>query len=1054
MPIEVVSVPYGAPAASALRDAVGDAKRGDPLAPVTVVVPTNYVGVAARRGLAGGALTPHGHGIAGASFLTLYRMAELLGAPRLAAAGRRPVSTPVLAAAVRNVLRRAPGRYGVVAEHPATEEALVEASRELSYADPVALDAVAGASARAAEVVWVYRAARATLARDWYDEADLMAAAAAAIGERTEVLADLGAVVVYLPQQIPAAAARMLVAVAGRTRLTVVAGVTGDARADAGVAAAIARLGVPLDSAAGTPPHATHVVSVSDPDDEVRAVVRMVVGALREGVALDRMAILYGSREPYARLVHEQLVAAEIPHNGSAVRTVAESVLGRSLLGLLSLPDRDFQRHDVMALLTSAPIRDHGRLVPAARWERISRSAGIVRGGTRWREQLDRYARGLEHELEEERAVLDRDPRPGWFERELAATRTLADFVDGLRDELERGARPGVTWRELAGWADGLLRRYVGDERHRDGWPAAELDAADKVEAAVERLRGLDAVEPPPGLAVFRRALTLELDSDLGRLGRLGQGIVVGHVGLGLGLELDRVFVCGLAEGTFPTRVRDDSLLPDSDRRAANGELALRASRVDDDHRLLLAALASARGERVLCFPRGDLRRTTERMPSRFLLDTIEALHGSRLYADDVETLRAEWFTHVPSFAGGIGRVRFPATAQEHRIRALLDHTRAGLPLTGHGLTASDRAFALGLECVLARAGRAFTRFDGNLAGLAIPSPTAAGAVVSPTRLESWAGSPHDYLMAQILRVDIPELPEEVFELSPLDRGTLVHEILDEFVRETLTRESPRPAGAPWTTSERTRLREIAERRCDDYEARGLTGRRLFWHRDRRRLLADLDRFLDEDDRVRAEHDLAILATELAFGFREGAPAVELPLSDGRVLRFRGAADRVDRAGDGTLWVLDYKSGRSFSIAADDPVARGTKLQLPVYARAARASFGTDGSPVGAAYWFVTARGDFRWAELELTDDVSARVDEALRTVADGIAGGVFPCRPDPPGSWTRPWRSYTDPDARGTRDRYREWERKRDAPELADYVRLSEERDEPVEIPAMELGT
>ncbi len=129
----------------------------------------------------------------------------------------------------------------------------------------------------------------------------------------------------------------------------------------------------------------------------------------------------------------------------------------------------------------------------------------------------------------------------------------------------------------------------------RAAWPEQERQAADKVEAALERLAGLDAVEDTPGLDVFRRTLELELDADLGRVGRLGDGILMGHVGLGLGLDLDRVFVCGLAEGTFPTRVRDDSLLPDAERRATGGALALRASRVDDDQRRFLAAL----GERI-----------------------------------------------------------------------------------------------------------------------------------------------------------------------------------------------------------------------------------------------------------------------------------------------------------------------------------------------------------------------------------------------------------------------------------------------------------------------
>ena len=62
-------------------------------------------------------------------------------------------------------------------------------------------------------------------------------------------------------------------------------------------------------------------------------------------------------------------------------------------------------------------------------------------------------------------------------------------------------------------------------------------------------------------------------------------------------------------------------------------------------------------------------------------------------------------------------------------------------------------------------------------------------------------------------------------------------------------------------------------------------------------------------------------------------------------------------------------------------------------------------------------------------------VDEVLRAIADGIGGGVFPCRVDPPSTWTRRFRSYTDPDARGTRDRYREWQRKRVAPALRGYV-------------------
>ena len=325
------------------------------------------------------------------------------------------------------------------------------------------------------------------------------------------------------------------------------------------------------------------------------------MAALVDGVPLERMAVLYGAAEPYARLVHEQLTAAGIPHNGAAVRTLAESVLGRSVLGLLALPDRDFHRQDVMALLAGAPIWFRGHAVPSARWERISRRAGVVRGATQWHERLERHASALEATLAEELAVPDREPRPDWYVHELDAVRELDAFVAELRDQLAVGTQPGASWRDLSAWARRLLREFLAHDARRGAWPDEEQHAADKVEAALDRLAGLDAVEPAPGLDVFRRTLELELDADLGRVGHFGDGILMGHVSLGLGLDLDRVFVCGLAEGTFPARVRDDSLLPDADRRATDGVLRLRASRVDDDHRRLLAALAA--DERVARAP-------------------------------------------------------------------------------------------------------------------------------------------------------------------------------------------------------------------------------------------------------------------------------------------------------------------------------------------------------------------------------------------------------------------------------------------------------------------
>jgi len=94
---------------------------------------------------------------------------------------------------------------------------------------------------------------------------------------------------------------------------------------------------------------------------------------------------------------------------------------------------------------------------------------------------------------------------------------------------------------------------------------------------------------------------------------------------------------------------------------------------------------------------------------------------------------------------------------------------------------------------------------------------------------------------------------------------------------------------------------------------------------------------------------------------------------------------------------------------------------------------------VAAAYWFVSARGRFTLVPVRLDAAVDARFDEVVRTIVDGIRDGVFPCRVDPPSAMTWRTRTYLDPDAGGTRDRYREWTGKRSAPELAAYRALAE---------------
>ena len=125
----VVWTSYGAPAYEALGLAVAEAKDGDPLAPVSVLVPANLCGVAARRVLARGVAGRAG--VAGLSVLTVDRLAERIAAPALTGTGRRPATSAVLAAAWRRALAEDAGVFAPVAAHPVTVQALADRHREL-----------------------------------------------------------------------------------------------------------------------------------------------------------------------------------------------------------------------------------------------------------------------------------------------------------------------------------------------------------------------------------------------------------------------------------------------------------------------------------------------------------------------------------------------------------------------------------------------------------------------------------------------------------------------------------------------------------------------------------------------------------------------------------------------------------------------------------------------------------------------------------------------------------------------------------------------------------
>ncbi len=1058
----------------------------------------------------------------GVDCLTLPKLAERLAGEALAEQRQRLASAAELAAAVRRVLQTpVAGSFWEVREHPATERALVDTHRRLGELDEHQLDAVAKSSPRAADIVAISRQVRRRLAAEGlHDERDLLVAATRLARSKQQVAgrkleglqqgsstdttrwrapatATFGQLVLHLPQRLSSAELGLLAALSSAPEgLVIVAGSCGDEAADAPVAAAVNRLAGAgaWRPAAVAPPAPTRVCAAPEADEEVRIALRGVTSALRRGVPLERMAVLYGSNNPYARLLVDQLQAMQLPFNGQFARPLAESVLGRFLLGLLGLPEQRYSRQHVMAWLSSTPVRwsqesrdnsgentnenNAWRPVPVSAWDRLSRRAGVIDGAAEWEHRLEAYCTNRRSEME--RRGEDRDWVRVRIERELVSAENLRRFMADVvaRGEEASGLR---TWRVLAQWARKSIRDLMGGaEWRREKWPEHEASAAEAIEAALERLAGLDRLDPEPDLARFRRALEAELTATRGRLGRMGHGLLIGRVGVALGTELECVWLVGMAEGIFPGRATEDTLLGETERAAASDALLSPPARRDDDHRSFLVALAEAMGERTLSYPRGDLRRSADRLPSRWLLESAQGLISGAptetqpnpaasqltkepkqadvdllLGAADLVNLPVGAFSNVASSTAALRACSFPPTAQEHDLRLLLDHHDIGGQLGEHPLAGSCGPLKPAVMMLEARRSSDFTRFDGNLAGCEIADPSASGSLVSATQLETWATCPHSYFMRYLLSVEPIEGPERELKISPLERGDLVHTILDRFLREVLEAGAPSPATS-WGTPARQRLSEIAEAAFAEREGQGLVGQRVFWRPERARIQRELLAFLEVEEQWRRNQGLVPWASEQGFGItprqpeEEPRPPVEFPLGDGRNVLLRGAIDRLDRRADGSVVVTDYKTGRrdAYKRLGETPWAiyagAGRKhdpkrealprLQLPLYAAAARQMLGAK-SGVIAGYWFVTERESFRYMPLRVDESVEAEARWTMAAICDGLAGGVFPAFPRPRGHPSH--CDYCDADRHRAGEVEAQIRRKVHQPELLAWLRV-----------------
>jgi hypothetical protein len=622
---------------------------------------------------------------------------------------------------------------------------------------------------------------------------------------------------------------------------------------------------------------AVRLLEGSSPRAELELVAAQIQALLAAGMAPAEIVITHRAPAAIAELLAEVLAASAIPIPFACTRRLRfdHTALGRALCGLLAAacggqPDCPAEGglEDLLAWLRAPGPIERPELVD--RLEASARRRGISEAAP---------ARSLweaEH----------------WPLAELDAV--LAAARRGPLALIER------TLQEL--------RRLFSAPRRRQAQVLADTPDLEEAAAltcavgALEELAELARAAPelapdPAGLIAILRELECDLETGQGDAQAPAPGgtqaVTLLHP---LALRARRVralFLCGLQAGVFPAAPKPQPVFSEEERRGLAELAGLRLSTprqaLAAERYLLYAAVSRPEQQLVLSWHAAG-EDGQPAIPSLFI-DDICDLFPAQLR--DTRLRRAEgvaaWPGDAVSESPALHVSELPAlNASESSALHVLEPP-ALQPLRDERLLAELRAERLW----------------------------------SASALETYAGCPARWLVERLLRAQ-PLDPDP----EPLARGGLAHAAL----RDTFAGLRARFGSAQLTPARLAAARELLHqalaRHAGDFPLSVLPERVPGV---RRRLEADLERYLQYAAQLDSEPALEPTHLELSFGFADEQPALP-PLQLGEDVRVRGRIDRIDIAPAGQAVLYDYKG--AYAAPADRWLADGN-LQLAIYMRAA-----------------------------------------------------------------------------------------------------------------------
>lgn len=718
------------------------------------------------------------------------------------------------------------------------------------------------------------------------------------------------------------------------------------------------------------------IVKCADTVSEIETIGRRVKTLLLDGVPPEDIALVFRTVEDVAHHVRVVFEEFGIPVFVEAPEPLSTTSPGIFLLQVFEATTA-WARDDIAALLANPRLDTAGLLAASPT---VARAARVVAGLDEWRQGLNDLRRQLDGE------GADKSPVAGL----PRARETLGAAVDALT----RLAALADAIPATAPLADFFraAEQIVTQSENREG-AECEGNATRRLLSALKRARRLHTADTAPVaraefVARLRRILHLER-VNVDNPPRAIRCLPMDQI---RNLRLPYVFFGGANDGVFPQAPGVSAIYSRADLAAlVRAGIALRQREEHGNYELSLFqhVLASVETELTVTW-RAQSREGREMRPSPFVDDLQSLFEGVRLEAPPPAT---DAFVPLPEECASPRDLRNAAILRANDLaHAFPDVLREAL----EGAAVEERRWSE----------TAFDCYDGCLAAAdsvnAVAQEFGPDHVFSTSQLEKYVRCPFLFFVERVLGIELVETPEE--ELNALERGRLVHSVLERFHREHRGM-SVKEIGLP---AAQKRMKKV----IDEEFARETRRKGARWagvlNVERaiaeRRLLRYLEKEAEAGAQWKPSH------FEVSFGGTprdNGDPlATEEPctieLSCGP-LRIKGIIDRID-VSDSHFRVVDYKTGK---VPKKDAIEQAQSLQLALYVLAVDYLLKREGACVAAAFVGVgekpearsIAAGDAAWEQ-----HIAAVLDTAARAIAAMREGVFCPSVDDAPCEYCDVW--------------------------------------------------